>query len=95
MADLIGFKGFLNETAPFEPKEHQVEWKSNRTYLDFSFQNDYSETCDYPNFWNESGNRVLKELDSNFSKLVGCYKSEFDQVGGHARGGRAATKKTS
>lgn len=81
MSDLIGFNGFPNETTPFEQSGHEVSWKSNITYLDFSFQNSYQKECEYPRFWNESGQRVLKELDLNFSKLVGCYDSEFDQVG--------------
>ena len=80
MADLIGFNGYPNETTPFNQSEHKVFWKSNVTYLDFSFQNDYQKECEYPRFWNESGQRVLKQLDQNFSKLVGCFDSEFDQV---------------
>ena len=80
MGDLLGFEGFLNETAPFRPEEHKVQWKSNRQYLDFSFGNTYNDTCAYPNFWNESGQPVLKDSDKTFSRLVGCYDSEFDQV---------------
>lgn len=82
MADLIGFKGFPNVTAPFLPQEHEVFWKTNITYPDFSFQNNYEKECEYPRFWNESGQRVLKELDQNFSKFAGCFDSEFDQVSG-------------
>ncbi|KAK4539476.1 hypothetical protein LTR36_010912 [Oleoguttula mirabilis] len=82
MADLIGFQGYLNETTPFNPKEYRVEYKSNQTYLDFSFGNTYNSTCEYPMFWNESGNKVLKDpTNGNFSELVGCYSSEFDQYG--------------
>ena len=84
MADLIGFDGFPNQTATFSEEEHKVSWKSNITYLDFTFGNDYEDDCEYPRFWNASGHRVLKELatgpDQNFSKLVGCYNSDFDQV---------------
>ena len=80
MADLIGFDGFANETTPFDEGEHEVFWKSNIAYLDFSFQNKREKECEYPRFWNESGQRVLKEDDKNFSKLVGCFDSEFDQV---------------
>lgn len=80
MADLIGFDGFPNVTTPFDALEHKVFWKSNITYLDFTFHNEYKPECEYPRFWNESGQRVLKEQDGNFSKLVGCYDSEFDQV---------------
>lgn len=80
MSDLIYFDGFENATAPFTQGEYDVHWKSNITYLDFTFQNKKEAECEYPRFWNESGQRVLKELDQNFSKLVGCYDSEFDQV---------------
>ena len=86
MGDLIGFDGFLNGTANFNPKEHQVQYKSHQKYLDFSFGNTYNETCEYPSFWNESGNEVLKgcqEKDDRcqlFDQLKGCYDSEFDQV---------------
>ena len=80
MADLIGFDGFANATTPFEQTEHKAFWKSNITYLDFTFQNSYEKECEYPRFWNESGQPVLRELDPEFSKLVGCFDSEFDQV---------------
>jgi alpha-1,3-glucan synthase len=80
MGDLLGFEGFLNETAPFRPEEHKVQWKSSRQYTDFSFGNNYKDNCDYPRFWNESGLPVLKDSNENFAKLVGCYDSEFDQV---------------
>jgi hypothetical protein len=82
MSDLIGFEGHLNETAPFHQQGYKVEYKSNTTYLDFSFKNDYKEKCEYPRFWNESGQLVLATVDRNFSELVGCYDSEFDQVSG-------------
>lgn len=80
MADLIGFDGYLNESAPFTAKEHEVVYKSDTEYLDFTFGNTYNETCDYPRFWNESGGRVLKDSDPVFGALRGCYDSEFDQV---------------
>ncbi|KAF2179311.1 glycosyltransferase family 5 protein [Zopfia rhizophila CBS 207.26] len=81
MGDLIGFNGFLNATAPFRPEEHKVSWKSDRRYPDFSIGNTYKSTCDYPKFWNESGFPVLKDSNPVFSKLAGCYDSEFDQYG--------------
>ncbi|KAK5127724.1 hypothetical protein LTR08_004316 [Meristemomyces frigidus] len=81
MADLIGFQGYLNETTPFSPGEYKVEYKTDQTYLDFSFGNTHNDTCEYPRFWNESGNMVLKNVE-NFSELVGCYNSEFDQAFG-------------
>lgn len=87
MADLIGFDQYLNTTTPFDPKEHRAVWKSNQTYLDFGFQNSPKDTCEYPRFWNESGNLVLKGSDSLFDQLVGCYDSEFDQVRTQTGGG--------
>ena len=80
MADLIGFHGYLNTTTPFEPKEHRAQWKSNQTYLDFSFDNTYNDTCEYPRFWDDTGHRVTNGSGNDFDELVGCYNSEFDQV---------------
>lgn len=82
MADLIGFDGHPNDTAPFKQEGYKVFWKSNTTYLDFSFQNVYKDECEYPRFWNESGQRVLGAVDPKFNKLIGCFDSEFDQVSG-------------
>ena len=76
LGDLIGFDGYLNSSAPFNPKEYEVIYKSSRQYLDFSFGNTYNETCQYPRFWNETGFRVDQSVDK---MLVGCYDSEFDQ----------------
>ena len=78
MGDLIGFDGYLNTTTPFTPKEHQVQWKSDRRYLDFDFGNGYNDTCSYPRFWNETGFPVGDDVTS---QLQGCYNSEFDQYG--------------
>jgi alpha-1,3-glucan synthase len=80
MADLIGFKGYENASAPFTPTEYQVEWKGDRHYLDFSFGNTYNATCQYPRFWDESGFPVTESSDIQFGQLEGCYDSEFDQV---------------
>lgn len=99
MSDLIGFDGFLNTTTPFDPKEHRVRYKTDQKYLDFSFDNTYKDTCDYPRFWDESGKRVLKGSDSTldaistFDELVGCYNSEFDQVSSCANEAAVALKK--
>ena len=82
MSDLLGFDGFPNVTAPFKQYGYDVFWKSNITYLDFSFKNEYKEECEYPRFWNESGERVLATVDQKFSRLVGCFDSEFNQVSG-------------
>lgn len=80
MGDLIGSEGFLNNTTPFSPKEHKAVWKTDRQYPDFKFGNNYKATCEYPRAWNESGYPVLKDSDTVFSQLIGCYDSEFDQV---------------
>lgn len=80
MGDLLGFEGFLNETAPFTPAEHKVEYKTSREYADFKFGNNYKPQCTYPRFWNGSGQRVLKDSGEGFDQLNGCYDSEFDQV---------------
>ncbi|KAL3424555.1 alpha-1,3-glucan synthase [Phlyctema vagabunda] len=81
MANLFGFEGFLNASTPFSPKEYKVLYKSNVTYHDFSYSNNYKEQCDYPRFWNESGLPVIPEVDDEIGNLVGCYDSEFDQYG--------------
>ncbi|KAJ9655509.1 Cell wall alpha-1,3-glucan synthase ags1 [Coniosporium apollinis] len=81
MADLIGFEGFLNDTAPFDEKEYEAVLKSDRHYSDFAFGNTYKSTCQYPSFWNDSGFPVRAQDDANFSQLVGCYDSEFNQYG--------------
>ncbi|KAK3321725.1 hypothetical protein B0H66DRAFT_513919 [Apodospora peruviana] len=75
MGDLIGFKGYLNESTPFLEEEHEVLWKSDRRYLDFDISNEYNETCNYPEFWYEDGTRIKPE------GLKGCYNSDFDQYG--------------
>ena len=78
MGDLIGFKGYLNETTPFSVKEYESVWKSERQYVDFRPGNTYNKTCKYPEFWDETGYPVEKKVDD---KLVGCYDSDFDQYG--------------
>lgn len=78
MGDLIGFEGYLNTTTPFSVKEHNAEWKSDRHYVDFHFGNTYNETCDYPQFWNETGYPVAQYVRN---ELKGCYNSDFDQFG--------------
>jgi len=85
MGDLIAADGFENISAPFNPAEYQVAYKSDRQYFDFKFGNSKAATCQYPRFWNESGFPVTKQSDPNFSKLNGCFKSEFDQVSNFTR----------
>jgi alpha-1,3-glucan synthase len=78
LGDLIGFQGFLNETTPFTVDEHEVQWKTDRQYWDFSIGNNYNTTCEYPRFWNETGFRIDQSIADS---LKGCYNSEFDQYG--------------
>ena len=78
MSNLLGFEGYLNTSVPFTVKEHKVEWIQSRRYLDFSFNNEYNETCDYPAFWGQDGYPIAKSVDEEFK---GCYNSEFDQYG--------------
>jgi alpha-1,3-glucan synthase len=78
LGDLIGFDGYLNETAPFNIYEHKAVYKTDRTYLDFEMSNDWNETCLMPNFWNETGFPVDAAIQLQFR---GCYSSEFDQYG--------------
>lgn len=78
MGDLIGFKGHLNSSAPFEPKEMPISYKTNRHYHDWSFTDDYNESCkDFPRLYMENGEEVGKSVYGSFR---GCYNSDFDQV---------------
>ncbi|KAJ9148772.1 Alpha-1,3-glucan synthase [Coniochaeta hoffmannii] len=78
LGDLLGFEGYLNESAPFKPEEHKVVWKSDRRYLDFSIGETYNETCEFPRFWYETGYPVDDDVNKMFK---GCYDGEFDQFG--------------
>ncbi|KAK0612409.1 putative cell wall alpha-1, 3-glucan synthase [Bombardia bombarda] len=78
MSDLLAFNGFENETAPFTTKEHQVQYKGERQYLDFAPSNVYKDKCDYPRFWDETGNPVGQDVRDS---LQGCFDSDFDQYG--------------
>ena len=78
MSNLIGFKGHLNDSADFKPQEYQVQWVTERQYADFSFGNEYNETCNYPKFWDETGYPLTT---NGVEDLKGCYNSDFDQYG--------------
>ena len=78
MGDLLGFEGYLNETAPFTLNEHKVEWKSARRYWDFEVTETYNDTCDYPRFWLETGYPVGSDVTD---QMKGCYGGDFDQYG--------------
>lgn len=77
MGDLIGFEGYLNVSTPYNRREHNALWKSDRRYNDFAFGNDELPHCDYPRFYGDDGKQVLNLS----SELVGCRDSEFDQYG--------------
>ncbi|KAH0360816.1 putative alpha 1,3 glucan synthase, partial [Aureobasidium melanogenum] len=90
MADLIGFDGYLNESTPFLPEEHQVVWKTERHYPDFAFGNTKTSPCELPRFWDESGSQIQAEANSdnefseafsNLTLLGSCFDSDFDQYG--------------
>ena len=74
LADLVGFKGYLNSSTPFSLYEHDAEWKTEQTYPDFSFTNSWNANCTLPPFWQGDGGPVQIEM-------TGCYNSDFDQYG--------------
>ncbi|KAJ3818645.1 hypothetical protein F5880DRAFT_1682578 [Lentinula raphanica] len=84
MSDLIGFKGFLNTTAPFTLAEYEAEYLNpsygipwNFTdYRDFEISNTRNITCVLPQFWN---NGTLLANVSSQAPLPGCLESDFDQ----------------
>ncbi|KAG8842358.1 Cell wall alpha-1,3-glucan synthase ags1, partial [Serendipita sp. 411] len=81
MADLIGFKGHLNSSTPFNLAEYDAVWKKPPyapwgidEYPDFQFVNERNQSCQLPTFWTDEGMIVDVPYD-------GCYASEFDQFG--------------
>ncbi|KAJ3781651.1 glycoside hydrolase family 13 and glycosyltransferase family 5 protein [Lentinula aff. detonsa] len=84
MSDLIGFKGFLNTTAPFNLGEYPGEyihpdyipWNFTE-YKDFQIINTRNTSCLLPQFWNDDGT-LLTNLSSS---TPGCLESDFDQYG--------------
>ncbi|TQN65173.1 Cell wall alpha-1,3-glucan synthase ags1 [Colletotrichum shisoi] len=79
LGDLIGFKDYLNTSAPFEPKEMEVVYKTDRHYLDWTFPTKYNETCEhFPRLYLEEGREVPQEVYDMFG---GCYDGDFDQFG--------------
>ncbi|KAJ3818641.1 glycoside hydrolase family 13 and glycosyltransferase family 5 protein [Lentinula raphanica] len=86
MSDLIGFKGFLNTTAPFTLAEYEAEYLNpsyipwNFTdYKDFEISNTRNTSCVLPQFWNDDGT-LLANVSSQ-APLPGCLESDFDQYG--------------
>lgn len=79
MGDLLAFKGWENETTPFNPLEYDVLWKTSRRYLDFEVDNDVLEDCQYPTFYDDNGYAVNASVMASFEGK--CRKSDFDQYG--------------
>lgn len=75
---MIGFKGHLNNSADFNPREYDVQYVDERRYADFHFTHDYNETCHFPTFWDETGYPITT---GGPETLKGCYNSDFDQFG--------------
>ncbi|KAH9842609.1 glycoside hydrolase family 13 and glycosyltransferase family 5 protein [Rhodofomes roseus] len=82
MANLVGFKGYTNTSAPFSIEEYEAVWLDPNyapwnfsRYVDFSFENEYNSSCQMPVFWGDDG--AIVDVDWN----GGCYASEFDQYG--------------
>ncbi|KAI1850190.1 hypothetical protein JX265_013469 [Neoarthrinium moseri] len=73
MGDLLGFKGHLNETTPFNWDEYDYVWKTDRRYLDFQPGNAVNESCVYPRFWDDYG----YPLTSVYANETRCRDSEF------------------
>ncbi|TDZ36175.1 Cell wall alpha-1,3-glucan synthase ags1 [Colletotrichum spinosum] len=79
LGDLIGFKDYLNTTAPFDPHELETIYKTDRHYLDWTFPTKYNDTCEhFPRLYYESGYEVGEEVYGMFD---GCYDGDFDQFG--------------
>ncbi|KAI8241993.1 Cell wall alpha-1,3-glucan synthase mok13 [Colletotrichum sp. SAR 10_99] len=79
LGDLIGYKEYLNTTAPFEPHEMEAIYKTDRHYLDWTFPTGYNKTCEnFPRLYYESGYEVGEEV---YGMFEGCYDGDFDQFG--------------
>ncbi|EJF65933.1 glycoside hydrolase family 13 and glycosyltransferase family 5 protein [Dichomitus squalens] len=82
MADLVGFKGFLNESTPFSLNEYDAVWKDPlytpwgfQEYKDFAVNNAWNDSCQLPTFWGDDG------TIQNIGWTTGCRESDFDQYG--------------
>ncbi|KAJ5701605.1 hypothetical protein N7488_009153 [Penicillium malachiteum] len=78
MGNLIGFKGFLNASAPINAHEYDYVWQYERRYWDFQPGNEVEEECpwEYPRFWDDDGTGL-----TTTSLGPECRNSEFDQYG--------------
>lgn len=84
LGDRIGFKNYVNVTAPFSLQGYEVEYKDAartpwglRTYTDFNFTNTRSTDCKLPDFYSLNGSKV----ESFNETITGCYNGDFDQYG--------------
>lgn len=81
MGDLVGFKGYLNKSAPYVPEhEHEALWKAanGRRYHDFNFGTEFNSTCqNFPRLFWDNGSEVEQAVYDSFG---GCYNGDFDQV---------------
>lgn len=80
MSDLFAFEGYYNTSAPWSFTEHNMEYKTDLQYRDFSRSNNYQEQCPfpYPRFWNLKGYPINNDATR---AMVGCMDSDFDQYG--------------
>ena len=80
MSDLFAFKDYYNSSTPWSFTEHQMFYKSETTYRDYSHSNNFERECEYsfPRFWDQAGHLIN---DENTTQMVGCMDSEFDQFG--------------
>ena len=78
MGDLVGFEGYLNESAPFNWHEYDYVWKTDRRYHDFQPGSAENLSCQYPPMYEETGLLIGTDVSS---KMDGCRESEFDQYG--------------
>ena len=79
MGDLLQWKGYENESAPFTWDEYDVAYKTSRQYLDFEIGNEHNASCEYPRMWGEDGYPLQNETILRAMK-TGCKDSQFDQV---------------
>ncbi|GKT68656.1 alpha-glucan synthase [Colletotrichum tofieldiae] len=78
LGDLIGYKNYLNTSAPFQAHEMEVIYKTDRQYLDWTFPTNYNDTCEhFPRFYLEEGKEVPEEI---YAMFKGCYNGDFDQM---------------
>ena len=80
LSDLFAFEGYYNTSAPWSFTEHNMFYKTETEYRDFSHSNVFLEDCPipYPRFWDLAG----KQYDNNATRdMIGCRDSDFDQYG--------------